>query len=140
MLISTKDLNGSGCAATDGGNRSYRGLILDDLNWVVRYLVVDTGTWLTGRLVLLSPHALGRFDQSAGVLHMNVPRLRSRRAHRFESHLPVSRSQYEVEYYRYYGWPTYWDGGAMWGMGGFPVIVPPSKSEIADRKLVYHSG
>lgn len=137
MLISTKDLNGIRIAATDGEIGRIKDFYFDDLNWVVRYLVVDTGTWLTGRLVLLSPHALGRFDQSAGVLHMNLSKAQIEKSPPIESHLPVSR-QYEVEYYRYYGWPTYWDGGAMWGMGGFPVIVPPSKSEIADRKLVYH--
>ena len=31
-----------------------------------------------------------------------------------ESHKPVSR-QYEEEYYRYYGWPYYWQGDGLWG-------------------------
>jgi len=28
-------------------------------NWTIRYLVADTGDWLPGRQVLISPHALG---------------------------------------------------------------------------------
>jgi hypothetical protein len=43
-----------------------------------------------------------------------------------ESHKPVSR-QYEEEYYRYYGWPCYWRGDALWGMGGFPILELPAK-------------
>ena len=38
-----------------------------------------------------------------------------------ESHKSVSR-QYEEEYYRYYGWPTYWQGDALWGMSGYPIV------------------
>jgi hypothetical protein len=34
-----------------------------------------------------------------------------------------------MEYYRYYGWPSYWEGGAMWGTADFPVVLPPSTPE-----------
>jgi hypothetical protein len=36
----------------------------------------------------------------------------------------VSR-QYEEEYYRHYGWPTYWTDGGIWGASGFPIVPPP---------------
>jgi hypothetical protein len=35
--------------------------------------------------------------------------------------------QYEEEYYRYYGSPYYWQGGALWGMSGFPILDLPAK-------------
>jgi hypothetical protein len=38
----------------------------------------------------------------------------------------VSR-QYEEEYYRYYGWPFYWQGDGLWGMSGFPILELPPK-------------
>jgi hypothetical protein len=38
----------------------------------------------------------------------------------------VSR-QYEEEYYRYYGWPCYWQGDGLWGMSGFPILELPTK-------------
>jgi hypothetical protein len=38
----------------------------------------------------------------------------------------VSR-QYEAEYYRYYGWPYYWQGDGLWGMSGFPTLELPPK-------------
>ena len=39
---------------------------------------------------------------------------------------PVSR-KYEEEYYRYYGWPYYWQGDGLWGMSGFPILELPAK-------------
>jgi len=39
----------------------------------------------------------------------------------------VSR-QYEEEYYRYFGWPYYWQGDALWGLSGFPILELPSKN------------
>jgi sporulation protein YlmC with PRC-barrel domain len=49
----------------------------------------------------------------------------------------VSR-QYETDYYAYYGWPAYWDGSAMWGIGGYPVVLPPSKKEMEIQKKYHH--
>src|SRR5208282_758545 len=41
-----------------------------------------------------------------------------------ESHKPVSQ-QYEEEYYRYCGWPSYSMGEGIWGMNAFPIVPPP---------------
>jgi hypothetical protein len=49
----------------------------------------------------------------------------------------VSR-QYETEYYRYYGWPAYWEGSALWGFGGYPVVLPPSRDELEARLKHHH--
>jgi hypothetical protein len=37
-----------------------------------------------------------------------------------DTHKPVSR-QHEAEYLRYYGYPLYWGGPNLWGMGEYPV-------------------
>jgi hypothetical protein len=34
---------------------------------------------------------------------------------------------YEEEYYRYYGWPSYWQGDGLWGTSGFPIVELPAK-------------
>jgi hypothetical protein len=137
MLINTRDINGMRLAASDGDIGHVKDFYFDDVNWVVRYLVADTGSWLSGRLVLLSPHAFARFDEAAGVLHMSLTRSQIENSPSIETHRPVSR-QYEIDYYRYYGWPAYWNGSAMWGMGGYPVMVPPPITEIGDRLQVHH--
>jgi len=129
MLQNTKELYGHKLAAVDGAIGHVKDFYFDDKIWVIRYLVADTGSWLTGRLVLLSPHAFGAWDKFGQILHLKLPKKQIENSPSIESHKPVSR-QYEIEYYRYYGWPVYWNGGAIWGLGGLPVILPPSKDEM----------
>ncbi len=137
MLFKIKELYGSKLGATDGDIGHAKDFYFDDKTWVIRYLVADTGSWLSGRLVLLSPHAFGRFDPAEQTLSVRLTKKQIEDSPAIESHKPVSR-QYEIEYYRYYGWPVYWDGGAMWGMGGFPVVLPPSKDEMEAQQQHHH--
>lgn len=137
MLQNIKALYGNKLAASDGDIGHVKDFYFDDKTWVIRYLVADTGSWLTGRLVLLSPHALGKLDPNEKSLHVNLHKKQIESSPSIESHKPVSR-QYEIEYYRYYGWPAYWEGGAMWGLGGFPVVLPPLKDELAAHLQHHH--
>jgi len=137
MLQSIKQLYGNKLAALDGDIGHVKDFYFDDENWVVRYLVADTGSWLTGRLVLLTPHAFGKLDQDEKTLHIKLHKKKIQDSPSIESHKPVSR-QYEADYYAYYGWPTYWDGNAMWGIGGYPVVLPPSKKEMEIQKKYHH--
>jgi len=136
MLQNTKELYGHKLTASDGEIGHVKDFYFDDKTWVVRYLVADTGTWLTGRQVLLSPHAFGHLDRTEKNLAVNLTRKQIENSPSIEAHKPVSR-QYEIDYYQYYGWPAYWDGGAMWGLGGFPMVVPPSKDQL-DARLHHH--
>ena len=137
MLINIKDLYGNKLAALDGEIGHVKDFYFDDKSWVIRYLVADTGSWLPGRLVLLSPHALGKLDRYENTLHVKLQRKQIQDSPSIEAHKPVSR-QYEIEYYHYYGWPAYWNGGAMWGLGGFPVVLPPTKDEMATLPRHHH--
>jgi hypothetical protein len=136
MLQNIKELYGNKLAALDGDIGHVKDFYFDDKTWVVRYAVADTGSWLTGRQVLLSPHAFGKLDRDEKTLHVKLTKKQIEKSPSIESHKPVSR-QYEIEYYRYYGWPAYWEGGAMWGFGGYPVVLPPSKDEM-EAQLQHH--
>ena len=127
MLQSLKQLNGNQLAATDGEIGRVKDFYFDDRTWAVRYVVADTGNWLTGQLVLLSPHAFGRLHHGGQILCVNLLRKQIEDAPAAETHQPVSR-QYEEQYHRYYGWPYYWEGDGLWGgMRDFPVLELPPK-------------
>ena len=126
MLRSIKQLYGDRLGASDGEIGHVKDFYFDDLNWAIRYLVADTGTWLPGRRVLLTPHAFGSLHQDGRVLCANLTRKQIEGSPSIESHKPISR-QYEEEYYRYYGWPYYWQGSSLWGMSGFPILELPAK-------------
>lgn len=126
MLRSIKQLYGDKLGALDGEIGRVKNVYFDDQHWAVRYVVVDTGSWLPGRQVLISPHAFGSLAQTGPVLRVNLIRKQIENSPGIESHQPVSR-QYEEEYYRYYGWPIYWQGDALWGMSSFPILELPPK-------------
>ena len=125
MLHSIKQLYGNKLGAVDGDIGHVKDFYFDDQNWAVRYLIADTGSWLPGRQVLISPYAISVLDQSNKVERVNLTRKQIEDSPSIESHKPVSR-QYEEEYYRYYGWPNYWQGDGLWGMSGFPILELPS--------------
>jgi uncharacterized protein YrrD len=129
MLQNIKELYDDKLTASDGDIGHVEDFYFDDKTWAIRYLVANTGTWLSGRQVLLSPHAFGHWDRDRKSLLINLTRRQIENSPSIDSHRPVSR-QYEEEYYRYYGWPTYWDGGGMWGAGEYPMALPPTKQEI----------
>jgi hypothetical protein len=133
MLQNIRRFYGKEIGACDGAIGHVRDFYFDDRTWAVRYLIADTGTWLTGRLVLLSPHAFGRFDQDEPIVSANLTRSQIEKAPSIDSHLSVSR-QYEEAYYRHYGWPVYWKGGQLWGMDSFPALVPPPIQEPREEK------
>jgi hypothetical protein len=126
MLQSIKQLYGDKLGASDGDIGHVKDFYFDDQNWAVRYLIADTGSWLPGRQVLISPHAFGSLHQTGKVLRVNLTRKQIENSPPIESHKPVSR-QYEEEYHRYYGWPYYWQGDGLWGMSGFPILELPPK-------------
>lgn len=132
MLQDITQLYGRKLGAADGDIGQVQDFYFDDKSWVIRYLVADTGGWLTGRQVLLSPHAFvnrafGRSDADADALHVNLTRKQIEDSPSIETHRPVSR-QHEAEYYQYYGWPAYWQVEGMWSAIDVPVATPPPAS------------
>jgi len=127
MLQDIKSLYGRKLGASDGALGHVKDLYFDDMTWTVRYLVADTGSWLTGRQVLLSPRAFG--PASSGMsdpdtLRVHLTRKQIENSPSIDTHRPVSR-QDEAEYHRYYGWSTYWPDGAWSGAGDLGGVVPP---------------
>ena len=132
MLRSVKKLFEDKLGASDGEIGHVNDFYFDDQNWAVRYLVADTGSWMPGRLVLISPHAFGNLYQGGKVLLVNLTRQQIENSPSIESHKPVSR-QYEEEYHRYYGWPFYWQGDQWWGMSALPIASLPSGRSSGER-------
>ena len=134
MLQSIEQLYGEKLGASDGEIGQVKDFYFDDQNWAVRYLVADTGTWLTSRQVLITPHAIGRFFEDGKVLPVNLTRKQIENSPAIEWHKPVSR-QYEEEYYRHYGWPSYWQGDGLWGPERLSDFISASTNSAREKTL-----
>jgi uncharacterized protein YrrD len=124
MLRQLKDLQGYALRATDGDIGTVTDFYFDDERWVVRYLVVETGSWLASRKVLVSPASLGTPDTVELVLPVSITREQVRNSPDIDTDKPVSR-QHEIDYLGYYGYPVYWDSAGLWGIGSLPGMLVP---------------
>ncbi len=120
MLRKAKTLKGYTLDSLDGEIGKAKEFYFDDQHWTVRYLVAETGNWLMGRKVLLSPYALVAVIKEEKKITVNLTKKQIEDSPSLDSDKPVSR-QFEEAYYGYYGWPMYWDGDFMWG--SYPNIV-----------------
>jgi uncharacterized protein YrrD len=114
MLIKAKTLHGYKLDGRDGEIGKVNEFYFDDRHWTIRYLVADTGNWLTGRTVLISPYALNGVLKSEQQLSVDLTKKQIENSPLLDTHKPVSQ-QFETDYYGYYGWPVYWTGSSMWG-------------------------
>ncbi len=137
MLYNLKHIRGHQLSARDGAIGHVKDFYFDDKTWAIRYLVADTGNWLTGRQVLISPYAFGTLDPEGKVLSVNLTRQQIENSPSIDEHRPVSR-QFEQSYYSYYGWPNYWIGGGLWGEGEYPTFVGTLQSRALENYLDSH--
>lgn len=119
-----KDLVGYPIDAEDGKIGKVKDFLFDDEKLAVRYMVADTGGWLSNHLVLISPRHLKSPDLGKICNHLPVALTREQ----VEScpplalATPISR-QYELRYARHYGHRPYWSGSYLWGMQGVPAMI-----------------
>lgn len=123
MLRSAKKMKDFALGASDGRLGHIDEFYFDDSQWTIRFVVAQAGNWLTGRMVLISPHLLGRPDEAAKTVEVNLTREQIRTSPSPESNRPVNR-QFEEAYYRHFGWPYYWAGPYLWGPTPYPI--PPA--------------
>jgi sporulation protein YlmC with PRC-barrel domain len=84
-LMSSDDLNGFHIEATDGEIGHVDDVLVDEDNWNIRYIVLDTSNWIGGRSVVISPRVLKGIDQPDRIVHVDVARDDVRRSPELDS-------------------------------------------------------
>jgi hypothetical protein len=120
MLSKAGTLTGYKLDSLDGEIGKVKEFYFDDRHWTIRYLVADTGNWLTGRQVLISPYALVAVIAEEQHITIDLTKRQIEDSPSLNSDKPVSH-QFEQAYYGHYGWPMYWGGPYRWGP--YPYIV-----------------
>ncbi len=93
--------------ANDGEISQVDDLFFDDERWGLRYFVVNTGGWLSGRRVLISPSTVDASASTEKSLRVRLSRKQVEQSPDVDTKKPISR-QYEEILAEYYGAPLYW--------------------------------
>jgi uncharacterized protein YrrD len=145
MLNTVSSLKGFEIQASDGSLGTVSDLLFDDSTWKVRWIVVDTGRWLTGRKVLIHPSAVVSAEYAARELKVALTKAQVKDSPEILQDRPVSHKMQHA-LYGYYGWNPLWGGGmfgagmyggSMYGGGmgaiGAPLSAPAYLREAAER-------
>ncbi len=116
--------------ATNGEIGKVKEFYFDDETWAVRYLIVETGNWLSGRDVLIAPQALLVPDWEHEVFPINLTKEQIKNSPDIDTDKPISRRQ-EIELYGHYPWRSYWGNGFYaGGFGGYASAPSHVDEEI----------
>lgn len=109
MLHPVNKLKGYTLDSLDGEIGKVKEFYFDDALWTIRYLVADTGHWLSHRQVLISPHALIAAVQDEKRIQVKLTKKQIEESPSLDSDKPVSR-QFESSYNGHFGWSGHWKG------------------------------
>jgi sporulation protein YlmC with PRC-barrel domain len=131
MERNINNLIGYDIEATNGIIGKLKEFYFDDETWTIRYLIVKTGSWLSGREVLISQVALKNRNWLNKSIPVNLTKKQVQNSPDIDTKKPVSRQQ-EVNLVGHYQWENYW-GSGFYANGALGVSMPfPS----IDRKIL----
>jgi hypothetical protein len=120
MLHLARKVRGATVRALDGDIGTLDDFYFEESRWAVRYLVVDTGTWLSSRKVLVSPMSVrGPWSRTEISVHLQKEQIKESPD---VDPGKLTRSN-ETMVHLYYGHPVYWGGNSVWGMFETPAAL-----------------
>jgi uncharacterized protein YrrD len=134
MYRNVSEIIGYRVKAIDDEFGKVKDFYFDDRHWAIRYVVVDTGGWLTGRQVLISPKALLTHEWLDGILPVKLTKETIENSPPISEDLPVSRQE-EMKIAQYFDWPFYWMPLDPFTAEG--TRIPPAA--VADRESIDQS-
>ena len=123
--------------AIDGELGKVRDFYFDDETWKVRYMVVQTGSWLLGRKVLISFASVKKINCESSTFLVDLSCEQVRNSPDIDTEKPVCR-QHELELHEHYMLPAYWINtpGVAWGINDYPPfeVAETEKEEDKDKE------
>lgn len=143
MKRNIKSLVGYTIKATDGEIGKVEEFYFDDRTSTIRYMVVKTGGWFSGKKVLISPEAFQKPEWESKIFPVNLSKEEIKNSPDIDTDKPVSRQQEELMR-EYYSWPGYYGYGygiGYWGAGlwGYPLVEESTvEKEMKQMKATEH--
>jgi uncharacterized protein YrrD len=127
MQHSISRMIGYAIRATDGDLGKVEEFYFDDETWTIRYMIVETGNWLSGRKVLISPVAFGKPESESRMISVNLTCAQVGSSPNIDTERPIYL-QHEAELHDHYQWP--WRGGYGGTFGTIPLPLPVNEVSV----------
>ena len=125
MLHNIKSLIGYRIEATDGDIGKVKEFYFEDTNWLIRYIILETGNWLLQRKVLIAPQSIIKGNARGRTFPVNLNKEQIRTSPDIDTDVPVSRHQ-AIKLFGHYAWKWYgsgfYAGGLEEGLDTNPII------------------
>ncbi len=135
MMRSLNRMKGWTVEATDGEVGEVEHFYFDDERWVVRYIVVNTGNWLTGDRYLISPLLIDEIDRDEERVRVSVNGRKILEGPTVDTEQPVSR-RVEAALLSHYRKVFYWGGTGLWGGYMDPRLLAGEMPPEEERRLI----
>ena len=101
-LRSIEAVTGYNIHATDGEIGHVEDFLVEEVDWSIHYLVVDTKNWWPAKKVLISPRSARTIDWSSKLVNLDVSRQKVKDSPEYDASVTVDRA-YEKHFHSYYG-------------------------------------
>ena len=109
QLRSMRSVEGYTVKARDGTAGLLKDFQFDDEGWIIRYVAVDTGGWITGKPVVIAPAWIRDISWSDREVTLDLTTEAILRSPGYDPDQRIGRD-YEQRLYGHYGLPPYWLG------------------------------
>lgn len=107
MLRKLKNLEGFKVHGRDGDLGKVKDFYFDQHRFILRYVVVDTGSWLKNELTLISTEAFEKINYKAQEILVDLSSAELEEAPALAKNKPVSKVM-EERVVKHFDWPIYW--------------------------------
>jgi hypothetical protein len=106
-LYSANEIMGYALSTVDGEIGHVQDFVVESLSWTIRWMIVDTGNWLPGKKVIVSPEWIKDMDWHKKRVSVDLLSEQVKTAPEFDHRIPINRD-YEGRLCDFYGKPVYW--------------------------------
>ncbi len=106
-LRSTHEVSDYDVQATDGEIGHVEDFIIDDEAWSIRYLIINTRNWWSGKKVLISPQWIESLSWAESTVFVNLSGESIKQSPEYTEETLLDRD-YETRLHRHYDRQEYW--------------------------------
>jgi sporulation protein YlmC with PRC-barrel domain len=136
MLWKIKDLYGYRIDAINGEIGKVENFLFDDTTWKIRYMVVETGSWLLARKVLIPPAALCLPNAQMSIFPVNLTKDQVSNSPDIDTDKHVSL-QHQIKLDMYYQSFPFMPTSMLPGSAVMPAMAEMPKESTAEKNRRY---